>query len=63
MRFITDLIKHFETAAAERERAAQEAFLADATDIYDVEARLREWDRRHSANTNDFPALTGSHLH
>ena len=63
MRFINELIKRLEAAASERERAAQEAYLADATDIYDVEARLREWDRLHSNARNDFPALDGLKLH
>ena len=63
MRFIANLFKHIEAVAAERERAAQEAFLADATDIYDVEARLREWDRRQSCGQGSIAGLTGLQLH
>jgi hypothetical protein len=63
MRFISDLIKHIEAAAAARERAAQEAFLADATDIYDVEARMREWDRLHGAGAANYPGQSGLNLH
>lgn len=63
MNILNKLFQHLEHAAAERERRAQEAFLADAADIYDVEARLREWDRRQSSGAGDSAWRTGSSLH
>jgi hypothetical protein len=63
MRFISTIIKHLEESAAERERQAQERYMADATDIYDVEARLREWDRLHSIDRDPYGWLTGQRVH
>ena len=63
MQFVQALIKRFEDAAAERERAEQEAFMADATDICDIEARLRAWDRRHELTNPYYPAQHGLRMH
>lgn len=63
MRFISEFIKHLETAAAERERQAQERYMADASDIYDVEARLREWDRLQAEERDPYGWLTGQRIH
>jgi len=59
-RFSQDLVTTLKTAAAqlatyigqsseERERKHEEAYLAQATDRYDLEYRIRELDRTRSA--------------
>jgi hypothetical protein len=63
MVIFSKLMQRFEAAAAASRQAELESFLADATDISDVEARLLVWDRRQAEMGSTYPALQGLQLH
>ena len=53
MKFILRFFHRLERAAERRERERQEAYLAESTDVYDLEYRMRELEQDRKA----FPYL------
>ena len=47
MKAIFDLFRRLAEAPERRERERQDAYLAESTDIYDLEYRMDELDRRN----------------
>ena len=61
MKSIISFIKRFSRAVERRERARFEAYLAGATDLYDLDGRMRKLDRGCTGEPMRFTAVTGSH--
>ena len=49
--FLARWLDALDERQAQRERQAMEAYLAEATDIADLEDRMRRWDRRAAASS------------
>jgi len=50
MKAIFDLFRRLAESTERRERDRQEAYLAESTDIYDLEYRMQELDRRNRSS-------------
>jgi Protein of unknown function (DUF3563) len=49
--FLARWLDALDERQVQREREAMEAFLSDATDIADLEDRMRRWDKRASSSS------------
>ena len=45
---IVEFFKRVESAVDDHERSLEEEYLSGAANLYELEARMREWDRRQS---------------
>jgi Protein of unknown function (DUF3563) len=60
MKAIFDLLRRLAESPERREREREDAYLAESTDIYDLEYRMRELDHRNRRPSAPWMGATGS---
>jgi hypothetical protein len=59
MKGIFDVLRYLAESPERREREREDAYLAESTDIYDLEYRMRELDRRNRQRSAPWTGATG----